>query len=266
MARFTKFIVGAAGIALALTGCASNTTNSPSPSTDDTVTTVKAGYLTMCSDSPYPPFEYEDDTTATGYTGFDVDIMSAIASQLGLKLSVIDTDFSALQSGLALASGSCDVGGSAITITDERKANIDFSDPYYDSLQSLLVPVGSSIKALADTAGKKIGVQTGTTGETYTEQNAPSSASIVTFPSDGEMWPALQAGQVDALLQDYPVNNQHVKDNSSYVIVEKYQTDEQYGFAVAKGKNPALLAAINSGLADLRSSGDYQTIYDKYFS
>ena len=228
--------------------------------------TITAGSLTICSDIPFKPFEYEDASTPTGYTGFDIDLMSAIAGQLNLKLVVVATDFDALQSGAALAAGQCDVGASAITITDARKANIDFSDPYYDSLQSLLVPVNSGITSLADLAGKRIGVQTGTTGETYATQNKPASATIVSFPSDGEEWPALQAGQVDALLQDYPVNNQHVKDDPSYVIVAKYQTDEQYGFAMAQGKNPALLQAINAALQTLRDNGTYTTIYDKYFS
>jgi polar amino acid transport system substrate-binding protein len=259
----------AAGLTLALAGCSSTTNPGSGNSANgsgSTLTTIKAGVLTMCSDSPYPPFEFEDPSTPTGYTGFDVDIMNAIADKIGLSLAVVDTDFNALQSGVALAAGNCDIGGSAITITADRQAQLDFSDPYYDSLQSLLVKKDSGITTLADLKGKKIGVQTGTTGESYANSHAPSPDMIVSFPSDGEMWPALQGGQVDALLQDFPVNNQHVKDNSNYVIVEKYQTDEQYGFALAKGKNPALLQAVNDALAAMRSDGTYQTIYNQYCS
>jgi len=267
----------------ALAGCSSSTGSTPS--TSDTAATsaapggststapatadlnlVTPGTLTICSDVPYAPFEYEDPSSPSGYTGFDIDLVTAIATNLGLKIVVLPTDFDALQSGVALAAGQCDMGASAITITDDRKANLDFSDPVYDSLQSLMVKSDSGIKTLADTAGKKIGVQTGTTGETYTNTNKPASAQVVSFPSDGEMWLAIQAGQVDALLQDYPVNLAHTKADSSYVIAEKYNTNEQYGFALAKGKNPALLAAVNAQLQAMRANGDYQTIYDKYFS
>lgn len=265
MARFTKFAVAAVGAALALAGCSGgNSTNSPAA--DNSLGTITAGKLTLCSDLPYKPFEYEDDSAPSGYAGFDIDIMSAIASKLNLTIVVKQTDFNALQSGAALEAGQCDVGASAITITEERKGGLDFSDPYYDSLQSLLVATSSGITSLADMAGKKIGVQTGTTGEIYANQNAPATATIVSFPSDGEMWPALQGNQVQALLQDFPINNQHVKDDPTYQVVAKYQTNEQYGFALAKGKNPALLAAINTQLQALRDDGTYTTIYNKYFS
>ncbi|WP_152176371.1 transporter substrate-binding domain-containing protein, partial [Mycobacterium tuberculosis] len=98
------------------------------------------------------------------YTGFDIDLLGAIAEQLDLELSVQDVGFDALQSGTTLAAGQCDIGASAMTITDERKANIDFSDPYYDSLQSLLVRTDSGIKSIDDLDGKNVGVQQGTTG------------------------------------------------------------------------------------------------------
>ncbi|MDR0283563.1 MAG: transporter substrate-binding domain-containing protein, partial [Propionibacteriaceae bacterium] len=103
-------------------------------------------------------------------------------------------------------------------------------------------------------------------GEIYANQNKPASATLVTFPSDGEMWPAIQAGSVDALLQDLPVNNEHAHADAAYVIVERYQTDEQYGFALEKGGNPDLLKAINDALQGLRDDGTYQETYDKYFS
>ena len=258
--RKTSLIAGACVVALALSGCSSN------DSSNNTLGVIKSGYLTMCADSPYAPFEFEDPSAPTGYSGFDVEMMTAIAGKLNLKLEVKDTDFDALQSGAALAAGTCDVGASAITITEERKLSLDFSDSYYDSLQSLLVPTSSSVKSLADLAGKKIGVQNGTTGLIYAEQHKPATATLVSFPSDGEMWLAIQAGQVDALLQDLPINNEHVQNDSSYAIVAKYETDEKYGFALSKDKNPELLAAINTQLAALRADGTYKTLYDKYFS
>ena len=257
-------VAGVLSLSVGLVGCSSS--SSGSATADNTYGLIKAGTITMCGDSPFPPFEEDDPSSPIGYSGFDVDIMSAIATNLGLKFAFVDQDFNIIQSGAALASKQCDIAGSALTITDERKQNLDFSDPYYDSLQSLLVPASSGITSLDQLAGKKIGVQSGTTGETYANANKPDGVTIVSFPSDAEEWSALQAGQVDALLQDLPVNQVHTQDDSSYVIADTYQTNEQYGFAVAKGQDAALLAAVNNQLTQIKSNGTYQTIYDKYFS
>ena len=116
-----------------------------------------------------------------------------------------------------------------------------------------------------DLGGKNVGVQQGTTGEAYATENA-TDASIVQYPSDGELWPAMQAGQIDAILQDQPVNLEHEKADSAYKIVEEYDAEESYGFAFAKGEKDALVEAVNKALTELRDSGDYQTIYDTYFT
>ena len=259
-----------AALALTLAGCAGPSTPSApatsaaaSPAVDYSL--VTPGTLTVCSDIPYKPFEYEDASTASGYPGFDIDLVDAIAKKLGLAVKVKATNFDALQSGTALEAGSCDMAASAMTITEDRKKNIDFADGYYDSLQSLLVKADSGITNLASTAGKRIGLQKGSTGKIYATKNAPAGATLVDFADDGKMWIALQAGQVDGLLQDLPVNHQHAVDDSSYKIVETYNTNEQYGFAFAKGQKPALLAAVNEQLKALRTDGTYDTIYKKYF-
>ena len=256
---------------LTLTGCAGNPASDgdggdggDAPSGSD-YGLVNEGTLTACSDVPYPPFEFEDPSTETGYTGFDIDLLDAIAKKLDLELAVQDVGFDALQSGTTLASGTCDIGASAMTITEERKANLDFSDPYYDSLQSLLVPADSDIKSIKDLDGKIVGVQQGTTGEAYATENAPG-AELLQLPSDGELWPAIQAGTIDAILQDQPVNIEHEKADPNFKIVEEYDTGESYGFAFAKGEKTALLDAVNAALQELRDSGDYDTIYDSYFS
>ncbi|GGD87310.1 basic amino acid ABC transporter substrate-binding protein [Microbacterium murale] len=265
--NLTFGIALAATAMLALSGCASgggDAGGDDAPAGDDYGLT-EAGTLTICSDIPYAPFEFEGGDNGTGYTGFDIDLLDAIAKNLDLKLSVQDVGFDALQSGTTLAAGTCDIGASAMTITDERKANLDFSDPYYDSLQSLLVRTDSGIKSIDDLSGRNVGVQQGTTGETYASENA-TGAELVQYPSDGELWPAMQAGQIDAILQDQPVNLEHEKADSAYKIVEEYNTDEQYGFAFAKGEKDELREAINGALQELRDSGDYQTIYDNYFT
>lgn len=254
---------------LALAGCATgagdNGSEGGETAAGEEYGLVEAGTLTVCSDIPYAPFEFEGGDNGTGYTGFDIDLLDAIAKKLDLKLSVQDVGFEALQSGTTLASGTCDIGASAMTITEERKANIDFSDPYYESLQSLLVRTDSGIESIDDLEGKNVGVQQGTTGEAYANENA-EGAEIVQYPSDGELWPAMQSGLIDAILQDQPVNIEHEKADNAYKIVEEYETGESYGFAFAKGEKDALLEAVNGALAELQDSGDYQTIYDTYFA
>lgn len=223
---------------------------------------VKDGTLSVCSEIPYAPFEDIDESSPTGYKGFDIDIVSEIAERLDLKIAIQDSAFDPLQNGQALNSGQCDLAASAMTITDDRKKALAFSDGYYDSKQSLLVPADSDIAGIGDLDGVKVGVQKATTGETYTTQNA-KGAEVVVLPGDPEMFQALKAGQVDALLQDLPVNLVHTTDGA-YKIVETYDTDEQYGLAMAK-TNTALVDDVNEALADMREDGTYDEIYNKYF-
>jgi ABC-type amino acid transport substrate-binding protein len=262
-ARKTTLAAGALLLAAALVGCGGGDGGGGGGAGGgDELELVSPGTLTVCSDIPYPPFEFEKGGE---YTGFDMDIMKEVASGLDLELTVKDSSFDGLQSGLSLNSSQCDIVASAMTITEQREENIDFTDPYYDSKQSLLVPKGSDITSIQDLAGKRVGVQQGTTGKTYTEENAPGSAEVVSFPSDAEMYAAIQAGQVDALLQDLPVNLSHTEDGE-YEIVEEYNTDEQYGFAVREEGSENLLDAVNEQLKELRDSGRYQEIYDSYFA
>ena len=182
---------------------------------------------------------------------------------MDVDLTIRDQAFDGLQSGLALNSNQCDMAASAMTITEDREANLDFSDPYYDSEQSLLVPTGSDIAGIDDLDGKKVGVQQGTTGKAYAEENA-TGADLVSLPSDAEMFQAIKAGQVDALLQDLPVNIEHTK-GGDFEVVETYKTDESYGLAVKQG-NTSLLDEVNNALSEMRDDGTYDKIYDKYFA
>jgi polar amino acid transport system substrate-binding protein len=276
-----------AALALAATACGGNNDTGSSPSPSDTggsmapsetggmsetptasetgamgeFTTIKDGTLTACSDIPYKPFEYEDNGEITG---FDMELMQAIADDLGLTFEPNAIGFDPIQSGTALSSNQCDVAASAITITEERKANLDFSDPYYDAKQSLLTLADSGITTLTDLSGKALGVQSATTGEQYARDNAPSDADITAFENPGDLFTALQANQIQAVLQDLPVNADYARNNDNAQVVETYDTGEQYGFAVKKG-NTALLDAINGALQDVRDSGTYDTLYNKYF-
>ena len=266
----TLALIPALGLALALTACGSDDSGSGTDSGTDagsegesSLTTVSPGTLTVCSDVPYPPFEDFDESSESGFKGFDIDIVQAIADGLELELAVKDSSFDALQSGQALNAGQCDMAASAMTITEERKAALDFSEGYYDSQQSLLVPEGSDIASIDDLDGVKVGVQQGTTGKAYAEENA-TGAELVSFPSDAEMFQAIKAGQVDALLQDLPVNINH-QDAGGFSVVETYSTDESYGLAMKKGSTE-LVDAVNEQLAEMREDGSYQEIYDTYFA
>jgi polar amino acid transport system substrate-binding protein len=245
-------------LAVALSGCGGD----DGGGADDGLGLVSEGQLTVCSDIPYRPFEYEEGGE---YVGFDMDLMRSIAENLGLELAVQDVGFDGLQSGAVLAAGQCDIAASAMTILEERKENLDFSDPYADAKQSLLVRTGSDIGSIEDLAGKRVGVQQGTTGAAYARENVPDDTEIISYPSDAEIYPAIQADNVDAVLQDLPVNLGHT-EGGEFEIAEEYETDEQYGFAVAKDQRDALLEAVNEELQNLRDSGEYQEIYDRYLS
>lgn len=250
-----------AASALALTACGSDDGDGGSGSDSD-FSTISEGTLTVCSDIPYAPFEIEKDGE---YTGFDIDLMNEIGKGLDLDVEIKDVGFDGLQSGASLAAGQCDIGASAMTITEDREKNIDFSDPYYDSKQTLLVPSGSDIATIDDLAGTKVGVQQGTTGKLYAEENAPDDAELVSFPSDAELYQAIKSGSVDAILQDLPVNLTHT-EGGDFQIVEEYDTDEHYGFAVQEEGSEDLLEAVNKELAKLKKDGKYDKLYNKYFS
>lgn len=269
-----------AALALAVTACGGDDTDTDTaPETDGAETTdgegdgeaagdlqlIEDGTLTVCSDIPYEPFEFADPDAPSGYSGFDIDLMQAIADGLDLELSVIESGFDGLASGATLAAGQCDVAASAMTITEERSERLLFSDPYYDSLQSLITSTDSDIASLEDLAGQSLGVQTGTTGQAYAEENAPEDAQIVSFETGPELFTAITAGQIAAGLQDLPVNVEQVNNNDAFQIVDEYDTDEQYGFA-ASLDNEALIDAINEQLAALREDGTYDEIYDEYFA
>ena len=228
--------------------------------TADAPETVSGGALTVCSDTPYEPFEFKDD--AGEDTGYDIDLLRAIAAEADLGLEVKDLPFDGILG--SLAAGDCDVVGSAVTITEERAEQVDFSEPYFDADQSLLVKAGDGeISEITDLAGKTVGVQSGTTGETYANENA-EGAEVKGFEDSDGLFAAIEAGEIAAILQDLPVNAYRTTQDDSLEVVETYTTGEQYGFAVAKGNEP-VLSLINDGLATLREDGRFDEIYASYF-
>jgi len=271
MAKYGKYVAllvaGALAVSMfALGGC---TTPTPAPTTETTSTPVvdlklvTPGQLTVGSDTSFPPFESMNGAVAEG---FDVDLMNAIAKEAGLSKAVFLTEgFDTLIPTLK-AGGKFDVIASGMTIKPERQKEVNFSDPYFDSNQSIAMKTGATITdPKTELAGKKIGVQSGTTGEDWTKSNIPN-ATRVPFKTATEAFAALQAGNVDAVINDLPVTVEIVKDKArGLAIVKEIATGEQYGFAVSKD-NPDLLKAINDALAKVKASGEYKTLYDKYFA
>jgi polar amino acid transport system substrate-binding protein len=223
---------------------------------------VEEGALTVCSDMPYEPFESMKDGEPVG---FDVDLIREVATELDLRLEMKDTDFDAIQSGDALNSDQCDVAISAMTITGERARVLDFSSPYFDASQALVVAKGSGITSLDDLSGKAIGVQGGTTGELYVTDNAPSSAEVTPLEDAAAMELALTTGVVDAAVYDNTVVGDVVANNPDFEVSAEFDTGEQYGMAVKKNGNVDLLRSINRVLATLEQDGGYDEIYATWF-
>jgi polar amino acid transport system substrate-binding protein len=223
---------------------------------------VRSGSLTVCSDIPYRPFEY---TERGKPVGFDVDLIRQVAAKLDLRLAVRDTDFDAIASGDALNSDRCDVAISAMTITGERARVLDFSSPYFNASQALVVAKDSGIRSLADLAGRRIAVQGGTTGELYVTDHAPSSAQVTALQDAAAMEKALAAGTVDAAVLDNTVVGDVVAHDTRLRVAAEFDTGEQYGMAVKKNGNVELLRSINTVLATLQKDGGYKKIYDTWF-
>lgn len=253
--------------AVALAGCGndddSSSGSSSSGSSGDSATT-----LTICSDIPYEPMEFEapkDAKTPSGYTGFDIDLVQAIADKADRTLEVKVTPFDGIFA--AMDAGNCDAVVSSVTITDERKQNMNFTEPYFDSDQSIMVLKSNAEKytTLADLAGKNIGVQSGTTGEEYVKANTPDGATITALPGAADLFAALDSGTIDAIVQDYPINAYRATKNDNVVITQRITTDEKYGMATPKQGGAETLTLLDDGIAAAKADGTYAELYKKYF-
>lgn len=231
------------------------------PAATDDLGLVKDGTLTVCSDIPYAPFEYEEGGQVVG---IDADIMRALAKELEVEATFRDTDFDGIFS--ALAANQCDVIASSVSITDERKANNDFTAGYFEINQSLLVRKEDAAKydSLAKLSGRTIGVQSETTGAAFAEENA-KGANIREFTGADDLFLALKSKQIDGIVQDFPVNSYNATTSGETVVTEVFTSTEkeQYGFVVRKG-NTALLKALDDALEAVRADGTYDTILEKY--
>jgi polar amino acid transport system substrate-binding protein len=251
-ARSVLVSLTAAACAALLAGCGGG---GSTPEASGGVSLVQDGSLTMCTQLPYDPFEFRE---GNDIVGFDVDMVNLVATK-----QIIDTPFDTIQSGADLDTGKCDIGAAAMTITDARKQNIDFSDPYFDATQALLTKPESGITDLSQTTGKRLGVQNSTTGADYAAANAPG-AEIVTFEDLGLLLTAVQTGAVDAAINDNGPLLDFAKKNPGLSVTKEFDTGEQYGFGVRKG-NTALTTAVNEAIATAKTDGSYTQIYTKWF-
>lgn len=214
--------------------------------------------LTVGSDIPYPPFE---QGKPGNYTGFDVELMEAIAEKLGRTAEFQDTSFDTIFRDLA--QGRFEAVASATTITDEREETVDFTDPYYFSEQAIVVKEGSEIDSVEALDGATISVQQGTTGEEFVEEKT-EAGELRTFPQGPDAVNAVKSGVVDAAVLDIPVAENAVAAGGGIEVSAAIPTEEEYGFVVQQGEEE-LLEEMNEALAELKEDGTFTTIYEKWF-
>ena len=239
--------------ALTLTACGGSSTPAAS---EGGIQLINAGKLTVCSDVPYEPFEFQKDGKTVG---FDMDIAAEVAKDLKAELSVVDSSFEAIETGTALTQ--CDVSISSISITDTRKAVMDFSTPYLDDDLALVASTDSGIKTLDDAKGKKVGVQQATTGADYAAEKGLDAQQ---FEDTGLLVQALQAGTIDAALGNQSVLGYAIKDDPKFKAVEKFATGEQLGISIKKG-NTAMAEKVNGTLKRLTDDGTLKKFETTWF-
>ncbi|MFI8087777.1 transporter substrate-binding domain-containing protein [Streptomyces sp. NPDC086080] len=259
--RMLAATTATAGLVL-LTACTSSDDGGSSATAAGGVELVKAGQLTTCTHLPYPPFQSEIDGKVQG---FDVALIDLVAEDLGVQQEILDTPFENFKTGAFLNSGECDLAAAGMTITEERKKNVDFSDPYFNATQAVLVAKDNGVTSLADvkSQGVKLGAQAQTTGEDHVKEEG---FDPVSFESSDAVLNGLRTGQVKAVVIDYPVVQGWLKDKANadaFEVAEQIDTGEEYGVTVKKG-NTALREAINKALADARADGTYKKLYEQW--
>ncbi|CAG9620774.1 transporter substrate-binding domain-containing protein [Sutcliffiella rhizosphaerae] len=233
------------------------TTGNGSGDGDGEATTYRVGI-----DTTYPPFEFEKDGE---YTGIDIDLITAIAEDQGFEIDFNPMDFGGIIP--AMQAGQLDLAIAGMSITEERKNVVDFSNPYFEAGLTLVVKNDTTdIEAIEDLEGKKVAVKTGTTGATFAQNSADEYGfEIVQFNDSPAMFQEVANGNADALIEDYPVIAYAIAQNDlGLQTVGDRLNGDQYGIAVLKGQNADLLEKINTGLENLRESGKYDEILNKY--
>jgi polar amino acid transport system substrate-binding protein len=253
-----------------VTGCGSDdSTSSDSTSGGSTdsgtidvsnATLIEDGQLLVGTDAPYPPFEI--GTPEGGdFSGFDKDLMDAIAAKLGLTPTYQNSSFDTIFRDVA--SGQFDIVAAAATITPAREKVVAFSRPYYESQQALVVPEGSDITSTDDLSGEIVGVQQGTTGQTYAEDETDAS-EVRGFGKGADALAAVTTEQVAAAIVDQPFAADAVDKQGGIEIAQEIPTGEVYGFPTAPDN--ALVDDVNEAIGQLIEDGTMDELYQEYFS
>ena len=225
------------------------------------VTTVTAGKLTMATNAFFPPYEYYEGEKIIG---IDAEIAEAIANKLGLQLEIKDMEFSTIIT--AVNAGDADVGIAGMTVTPDRKLEVDFSVSYANGVQAIIVKEGSAITCAddlyADGVAYKIGVQLGTTGDNYCCDDFGSDR-VTQYANGNEAIVALLGGDVDCVIIDNEPAKSYVANNEGLKILNTTYADEDYAIAIKKG-NDALREAIDKAILELTADGTIDSIIDKY--
>ena len=253
MKKITKIISLLMAIALVFVcaGCGAADTASGADS-------AKKEKLVMGTNASFPPYEFRDDNQ--NIVGIDAEIAAAVAEKLGYELEIKDMDFDSLIT--AVQSGAIDFALAGMTVTDERKESVDFSDTYAKGVQVIIVPENSAIKNNKGLAGKKIGVQAGTTGDIYCTDEF--GQDMVSQYKDGATAiAALINGQVDCVVIDNEPAKNYVKANKGLKILETSYADEDYAAAISK-ENTELKDNFNKALKELKAEGKIDEIINKY--
>ena len=232
----------AIAICASLVGCAKKDDSKPTQ-------------LVMATEATFPPYEFREGDKIVG---IDVDIAGAIAKELGRELVVEDTKFDSVIP--AVQAGKADLAASGITITEDRKKTINFTIPYVEAAQVILVPAGSEVKSTADLKGKRIGVQSGTTGDTYVAENVGEPDR---FDNPAVAVAALKSGKVDVVVCDKDPARVFASKDATLKILDEPLTKEEYAIAISKA-NPELLAAANVVIQRLKDSGELARIIASY--
>ena len=218
--------------------------------------------LRIGTNADFAPFEFQD-VNGKAYEGFDMDLIRALAKEMGYKADIQNINFDGLIP--ALEAGNLDVIISGMTINDERKKKVDFSDPYYKSGLSIIIKKSdTSIKKFSDLKGKKVAVQIGTTSAM--EVRKMEGVEVKEFNSSADTFMELKAGGVDAVVNDRPVNDYYIAKSGVTDVrrLEELLTSEDYGIAVSK-KNTELTKQVNAALKKLHDNGEYDKIFKKWF-
>ena len=253
---------GGASSAAASSAASSEAASSEAAASETTetaaLTTVNAGKLTMSTNAAFPP--YEMTTDAGELEGIDVEIAGAIADKLGLELQIDDMDFDAAL--LAAQQGKSDMVMAGVTVNEERKQVMEFSDTYASGVQVVIVKEGSDIATVDDLAGHMIGTQRGTTGYIYCSDDFGED-SVTAYDNGLTAVQALNNGQVDCVVIDSAPAKEFVAANEGLVILDTEYAVEDYAIGMAKG-NTALVEAVNGALAELKADGTIDAILAKY--